>query len=76
MTTPKTQITQDWMELVPAYGHNYRNKADVLAAWQEGKDFAGDYSIAFRLCSKRDFAPDTKVLLRYKNNTMSCQAEA
>lgn len=76
MTTPQTQITTDWMELVPAYGRNYRNKAEVLAAWQEGKDFEGDYSIGFRLCSRRDFAPGTSVILRYKNNTMSCTTTA
>ncbi len=37
--------------LLPAYGRNYRNKQDALAAWDSGKDFQiyqGPY------CSRRD----------------------
>ena len=38
--------------LTPAYGREYKTKAEALAAWEEGKDFKivnGPY------CSIRDF---------------------
>ena len=53
-------------ELQPAYGRDYKTKAAVTAAFNEGKDFRGDYQLGFSLCSKRDFQPGDTVLLRYR----------
>lgn len=53
-------------ELQPAYGRDYKTKAEVIAAFNAGKDFEGDYSMGFRKCSKRDFKEGDTVLLRYK----------
>jgi hypothetical protein len=30
----------EWIEVVPAYGRDYKNKAEVQAAWNAGLDFA------------------------------------
>ena len=59
----------NYCELIPAYGRDYKKKADVEKDFRDGKDFEGDYSLGFKLCSVRDFAPGTKVLLRYKKHT-------
>lgn len=58
-------ITQNYIQLQPAYGKDYKNKAEVEKAFREGKDFEGGYEIDFKLCSIRDFAPKVKVELRY-----------
>jgi len=50
---------------MPAYGRDYKTKAEVEKAFREGKDFEGGYQIGFKLCSVRDFAPGIKVELRY-----------
>jgi hypothetical protein len=55
-------------ELTPAYGRDYTKKADVLLAFQQGKDFHGDYQMGFALCNIQDFKPGETVLLRYKGN--------
>lgn len=58
-------ITEDYIQLVPAYGRDYKNKAEVEKAFREGKDFEGGFQIGFKLCSVRDFAKGVKVELRY-----------
>lgn len=63
-------IEQNYVELKPAHGRDYKTKKEVEAAFREGKDFKGDYSIEFKLCSVRDFKPGKKVLLRYKGNSL------
>jgi len=63
------QITENYCELMPAYNRDYKSKKEVELAFREGKDFSGDYKLKFALCSIRDFAPKTNVLLRYKRNT-------
>lgn len=59
-------ITQDYVELLPSYGREYKNKAQAEEAFRAGLDFEGDYTLGFRKCSVRDFAPGTKVNLRYR----------
>lgn len=56
-------------ELQPAYGRDYKSQAEVEAAFREGKDFLGDASMGFQLCSIADFAKGTKQNLRYKKLT-------
>lgn len=67
-------ITQNWLEIGPAYGRDYKSAKDAKADFLNGKDFenlsrlqtgGGTY------CSIRDFAPGTSVILRYKRNTMT-----
>ncbi len=63
-----------YFELSPAYGRDYKNKAEVIAAFKSGKDFGGDYQLGFQLCSIRDleqFKPYT-ANLRYKKLTQVC----
>jgi hypothetical protein len=62
-------IKQNYHELTPAYGNDYKSKKEVEQAFRNGKDFAGDYSLGFKYCSIRDFEPKVKVLLRYKKLT-------
>lgn len=57
-----------YYELTPAYGRDYKTKAEVIAAFESGKDFAGDYNLGFRLCNKEAFKPGDTVNLRYKKN--------
>jgi hypothetical protein len=63
------QITTDYCELTPAHGRDEKNKKAIEQLFRDGKDFQGDYNLGFKLCSVRDFASGTKVLLRYKQNT-------
>jgi hypothetical protein len=63
-------ITHDWTELSPAYGRDYKTQKDVKSAFLDGKDFEGDMTTDFRLCSVRDFAPGVRVLLRYRALSM------
>jgi hypothetical protein len=64
------KINTNWIELTPAYGRDYPTKKLVEADFRQGKDFEGDFTLGFKLCSIRDFAPGTKVLLRYKRAQM------
>ena len=60
-------ITTDFITLVPAYGRDYREAADVERHFLEGKDF---YSVDHRqYCSVRNFAPGVEVVLRFANRT-------
>jgi hypothetical protein len=59
-------ITNDFQTLGPAYGRDYKSAAEVIDAFNDGKDFImlstghnGTY------CSKRDFAKGITVQLRY-----------
>lgn len=56
---------QGIFELSPAYGRDYKNSKEVIAAFKAGKDFDGDYQVGFKLVSIRDFAPGATVMLRY-----------
>lgn len=62
-------ITENYIQLQPAYGKDYKNKAEIEKAFKDGKDFEGGYQINFKLCSIRDFAKGVKVELRYAKLT-------
>lgn len=66
------QISTNYCELAPAYGRDYKSKADVEKAFREGKDFEGDFQLGFKPVGISDFAPGTRVNLRYRKNTMVC----
>jgi hypothetical protein len=59
------KITKPYCELSPAYGRDYKTQTEAKEGFNEGKDWEGDYSLGFKLCSIRDFADGTPVLLRY-----------
>jgi hypothetical protein len=57
---------QKYIEVMPAYGRDYKNKAEVQADWDEGKDFIE--TTTRRYCSKRDFGSNRySVTARYGN---------
>ena len=57
-------------ELTPAYGRDYKTKAEVIAAFNAEKDFEGDYQLGFNLVNKQQLPKGATVFLRYKRNTM------
>lgn len=57
-----------YFELTPAYGRDYKTKAEVVQAWEDGKDFEGDYSLRFKPVNKNDIPRPATVNLRYKGN--------
>ena len=61
--------TENYIQLQPAYGKDYKNKAEVEEAFRSGEDFEGGYQIDFKLCSIHDFARGVKVELRYARLT-------
>lgn len=60
-------ITQNYLTISPAYGRDYKNRAEAAKAFEVGKDFVmesltgggGTY------CSVRDFATGVIVCVRY-----------
>ena len=60
-----SKISGSYFELAPAYGRDYKNKAEVEAAFRAGKDFEGDYQLGFKPVGIKDFEPGTVVNLRY-----------
>jgi len=57
-----------YYELTPAYGRDYKTKADVIAAWNDDKDFEGDYQLGFNRINRADIPKPCTVNLRYKGN--------
>jgi hypothetical protein len=52
-----------WLELVPAYGRDYKSQAEVKAAWNRGEDFKLPYG---PYCNKADAEREgAKVIIRY-----------
>lgn len=64
-------ITENWIQLQPAYGKDYKTKAEVEKAFRDGKDFEGGFQIGFKLCSIRNFAKGVKVELRYRGLSLA-----
>ena len=62
-------IMSTYYELTPAYGRDYKTKAEVVKAWEENKDFVGDYQLGYAYVNKRDIPKPCTVLLRYKKLT-------
>jgi hypothetical protein len=59
-----------YFELSPAYGRDYKTKAEVIAAWREGKDFDGNYQLGFKPVNIEDIPKPCTVNLRYKGQRM------
>lgn len=58
-----------YYELQPAYGRGYKSAKEVKQAWEENKDFMGDYQLSFKLVNKQSIPKPCTVLLRYKRLT-------
>lgn len=63
-------ITENYSTVIPAYGRDYKSKAEVAADFFAGKDFQLQTPFSSDYCSIRDFAPGVTVNLRYKRLTM------
>ena len=60
--------------LTPAYGRDYKSKAEVLAAWQARKDFI--LATTGQYCSIRDLKDlPNQVWIRYRNLRMIVRAQ-
>jgi hypothetical protein len=59
-----------YYELRPAYGRDYKSKAEVLNAFRRGDDFEGDYNLGYKYCSIADLKPGDTAMLRYKADRM------
>ena len=52
-----------WLELIPAYGRDYKNQAEVKEAWKRGDDFQVPYG---PYCNKADAEREgANVIIRY-----------
>ena len=58
-----------YYELSPAYGRDYKTKAEVLADWNADKDFAGDYQLGFKPVNRQQLHESDTVILRYAKST-------
>jgi hypothetical protein len=70
---PDGKITTGYVEVVPAYGRDYKSKKEVLADWKAEKDF--QIASTGQYCSIRDFAVGVTVNLRYKKQTQVAPAK-
>ena len=50
---------------LPAYGRDYKSKAEVIKAWQDGKDFID--ALSGRYLSSRDDLGGREVWIRFNN---------
>lgn len=55
-----------YYELSPAYGRDYKTKAEVTQAWQNSADFQGDYQLGFQYVNIGSIPKPCTVNLRYK----------
>jgi hypothetical protein len=57
-----------YVTVSPAYGRDYKNGKEALAAWNEGRDFLiNDMSIYGTYVSKREAPAEWEVSIRYNN---------
>ncbi len=64
-----------YLTLTPAYGRDYKNKKDILADWNAGKDFVVADIGSGGYINKEDAEKDStirSVNIRYKNLTQVC----
>jgi hypothetical protein len=61
-----------WIEVIPAYGRDYKNQAEVKAAWKENKDFQDTATGQYVNKSDAD-AQKLKVIVRYSRLTKVMQ---
>jgi hypothetical protein len=61
----------DWIDVVPAYGADYKSQKDVQAAWNANKDFQSvSFGSAGRYLNKKDvekYLKGAHIMVRYSN---------
>jgi hypothetical protein len=62
-------ITQNYQTVIPAYGRDYKNKAEVETDFRAGKDFQMQSLTSSGYCSIRDFQKGVIVNVRYSKLT-------
>ena len=61
-----------YLSAIPAYGRDYKSKREVLADWNDGKDFLVVDMVESGYISKNDKPADVVLQVRYKKQTMVC----
>ncbi len=61
-----------YVSAVPAYGRDYKSKAEVMADWKAGKDFLIQDMQLSGYVNKADKPTDMVLNVRYKKLTMVC----
>jgi uncharacterized protein YhfF len=62
----------NWTELVPTYGRDYKNSAEVREAFLQGRDFKVAATGQATSLADEVFDVGTQVMLRYKRNQAVC----
>lgn len=57
-----------YVEVLPAYGRDYKNQSEVKADWKDNKDFQDTFSGSYLNKSDAERL-GLKVLVRYSRNT-------
>ena len=61
-----------YLSAVPAYGRDYKSKKEVLADWNDGKDFLIQDMFHSGYVNKNDKPSNVVLNIRYKRLTMVC----
>lgn len=61
-----------YLSAVPAYGRDYKSKAEVKAAWEAGKDFEIQSFNQGGYVNKDDAPRGATINIRYKRLTQVC----
>lgn len=66
----------EYLSAVPAYGRDYKSKKEVMAAWNEGKDFqiqpSGQLINLANFNSRKADGRPIQLNVRYKKLTQIC----
>lgn len=57
-----------YFELSPAYGRDYKTAKDAKTAWNDGKDWEGDFQLGFKPVNREDIPKPCTVVLRFDAN--------
>lgn len=61
-----------YISAIPAYGRDYKSKKEVIADWNNNKDFLVQDMFQSGYINKQDCPKDVVVNIRYKKNTQVC----
>lgn len=62
----------EYLSAIPAYGRDYKSKKEVMAAWNEGKDFLIQDMRHSGYINKDDKPANVVLNVRYKNLMNVC----
>lgn len=66
--------SRKYIEVIPAYGRDYKSAKEMKSDWVEGLDFIE--TVTRRYCSKRDFPADRfNVIGRYNKLERVCNLQ-